>query len=181
MPRLTKSGAGTWVLAGSNSYTGDTNINGGTLRVLDATGSGTGAGNVNVNNAGILGGVGIIAPGSGKSVTVASGATLNPGTAAAPTGALKVNGPVILQNGGQFAAALGSNASQTSNSLDLSSGGSINFATGSKPSLSALASGFTNTGGPATYTLAATVSGNGGNILLDGSSLADQQVIGSYG
>src|SRR5205823_2978254 len=91
--------------------------NGGTLGA-----SGNGA----VNTTGTLGGTGIIAPGSGNAVTVASGGTVFPGTATAPTGALKVNGAVTLQSGGQFAAALGSNASQTSNSLDLSSGGSVN-------------------------------------------------------
>jgi len=35
---VTKAGAGTWTLSGSNSYTGDTTVNGGTL-VVDATGS----------------------------------------------------------------------------------------------------------------------------------------------
>lgn len=176
---LTKSGSGTWLLAGSNTYSGDTNINAGTLLVNNATGSGTGAGNVNVNNTGALGGTGIIAPGSGKSVTVASGGTISPGTAAAPTGVLKVNGLVTLQSGSQLAAALGSNATQTSNSLDLSTSGSVNFATGSKLGLSAISSGFTNTGGSA-YILATLGGGNGGNILLDGTSLADQQVIGTY-
>ena len=57
---LTKSGAGTATLTASNSYSGGTVINGGTLAVNNLTGSGTGSGSVSINNGGMLLGSGSI-------------------------------------------------------------------------------------------------------------------------
>jgi autotransporter-associated beta strand protein len=45
---LTKAGVGTWVLSGSNSYTGLTTISGGVLRITNNTALGTTAGGVTV-------------------------------------------------------------------------------------------------------------------------------------
>jgi autotransporter-associated beta strand protein len=56
---LAKSGAGTWVLTGANSYTKGTTISGGTLLINNTTDSGTGTGAVSVS-AGTLGGTGSI-------------------------------------------------------------------------------------------------------------------------
>jgi autotransporter-associated beta strand protein len=71
---MEKSGAGTLVLSGANTYTGGTTVTGGTLLVNNGTGSGTGTGNVTVNG-GTLGGSGTISGG----VTINSGGTLAPG------------------------------------------------------------------------------------------------------
>ena len=56
---LTKSGSGTLILATSNTYTGGTDVSGGTLLAENATGSATGTGAVTVGAA-TLGGTGFI-------------------------------------------------------------------------------------------------------------------------
>jgi autotransporter-associated beta strand protein len=56
-----KTGTGTLLLSGSNTYTGVTTVSQGTLFVNNTTGSGTGSGVVNVGVNGTLGGNGIIA------------------------------------------------------------------------------------------------------------------------
>ncbi len=71
---LTKTGVGSLVLAGANSYSGGTTVTAGTLLVNNTTGSGTGTGAVAVNG-GLLGGSGT----STGAVTVASGATISAG------------------------------------------------------------------------------------------------------
>ncbi len=92
---ITKSGTGTWTLAGANTQTGVTNVNAGTLNI---TGSISGSA-VTVNNTGTLGGIG-----STGALTVNSGGTVAPGQspgvlstgaatfAAGSTLAIEVNG-----------------------------------------------------------------------------------------
>ncbi len=77
---LTKSGSGTLVLNGTNSYTGPTLVNGGTLG-----GSGSIAGNVTVTGSG----------------------TIMGGMAGAP-GTLRIAGNLVLQEGSRLYAAAGS-------------------------------------------------------------------------
>ena len=72
---LIKQGSAILTLSGTNVYSGGTTINAGTLLVNNATGSGTGTGNVTVDSGATLGGNGTI---SGP-VTAAAGATLKPG------------------------------------------------------------------------------------------------------
>lgn len=68
---VAKTGAGTWVLTGNNTYTGATTISDGTLKV---NGSIAGSSSVTVTNTGTLQGAGTVA-----SVTLASGGTIAPG------------------------------------------------------------------------------------------------------
>ncbi len=75
-----KSGSGTVVLTGSNSFSGGTTVSGGTLLANNTAGSATGTGNVAVNSDGTLGGNGTITPGTGNTVSVNNGGTITAGT-----------------------------------------------------------------------------------------------------
>ena len=57
---ITKVGTGTWTLTGTNTYSGATTVNAGTLLVNNPNVSGTGSGAVTVAAAGTLGGNGIV-------------------------------------------------------------------------------------------------------------------------
>ncbi len=72
---LTKTGAGILTLTAASTYGGGTTINGGTLRVTNTGGSGTGTGPVSVLSGGALGGTGFIT----GAVTVSTGGSLAPG------------------------------------------------------------------------------------------------------
>ena len=73
---LTKAGAGTLTLSASNSYSGPTTVNAGTLRLANPPGSATGSGNVVINNGGT---VALIGDGSSAAplITVNAGGILN--------------------------------------------------------------------------------------------------------
>jgi fibronectin-binding autotransporter adhesin len=86
---ITKSGTGTWVLAGDNTYTGATTVDAGTLLVNGDQSAATGA--VAVNGTSTLGGAGTL----GGPVTVAAGANLAPG---ASVGTLAIGGGLNLSS-----------------------------------------------------------------------------------
>lgn len=118
---VVKSGAGTWVLKGTNTYTGATVISAGTLVVgMDGEGS-LGATAVSVENGGTLAGSGPIA----GTVSVQSGGTLSPGNSPG----LQVTGSQTWFEGGNYnwqihdatgLAGIGYDSYSITGSLDLS-------------------------------------------------------------
>ncbi|MER8373456.1 autotransporter-associated beta strand repeat-containing protein [Mesorhizobium sp. M1406] len=88
---VNKLGTGVTTLTGTNSYTGATNVNAGTLLVNGNQSSATGL--TSVASGATLGGTGII----GGGVTVADGGALNPGVGNA-AGILTINGSLALND-----------------------------------------------------------------------------------
>lgn len=93
---IVKSGLGTWVLAAANTYAGTTTVNGGTLRVTNTTGSGTGTGAVTINSGGRFEGSHTSTGNVAGAVTVNGGGTLAGGNSSTGTGTLILNGGVTF-------------------------------------------------------------------------------------
>jgi autotransporter-associated beta strand protein len=89
---VTKTTAGILTLAGTNTYTGATNVSAGTLFVTGTTGAGAVTVGTGAANTGTLGGTGTV----GGAVTVAAGGTVRGGTAATPTGSLTTAAGVTI-------------------------------------------------------------------------------------
>ena len=126
---LNKVGENTLILSTTNTYSGTTSISGGTLKVNNTTGSGTGSGTVVVNAGGKLSGSGII---SGP-VLVNSGGVLAPGNS---PGILTVNNQVTFLSGSSFnvdvnGLKVGEEYDQLTTTGPVRLAGSINFNIGS--------------------------------------------------
>jgi autotransporter-associated beta strand protein len=118
---IAKSGSGTWILSGANTYTGATTVSDGTLLVNNTTGSGTGSGNVSVTT-GTLGGGGAIT----GAVTIGNSAgsadaILAPGNS---IGAI-ATGNLAFNSDGSFACEL-SGSSATSDRANVTGTVTIN-------------------------------------------------------
>lgn len=94
---LEKKGTGNFILSGTNSYTGNTNVSGGTLSV---NGSIASSAVVFVNNGGTLGGNGTVA-----TTIVGNGGAIGPGNS---IGTLTVNGDVTFNNGSTYSVEVNS-------------------------------------------------------------------------
>ncbi|MBV9234342.1 MAG: autotransporter domain-containing protein, partial [Xanthobacteraceae bacterium] len=88
---LTKTGAGTLTLSGTNAYMGSTAINGGTLEV-DGTIANTSS--VAVNSGATLSGTGSV---NAPTVSIMGGGTLAPGNPSNPAGTLAITGNLAFQ------------------------------------------------------------------------------------
>lgn len=100
---LTKIGAGVQILSGANSYSAETDVNGGTLRVNNTAGSGAGSGPIVVNSGGTLGGNGSTgtAGAAATSITINSGGRIAAGPDANITGTLtNLSTSGVTLNGG---------------------------------------------------------------------------------
>ena len=150
---LTKQDSGTWLLSGSNSFSGATNINAGTLAVSNANGLGTSAGGT----------------------TVASGATLDLQNVAVTAESVALNGGTLKTSTGSSSlggdVALGNNSTVDVGGTQLTLSGVVS-GTGD---LSKSGNGTLTLGGANTYSGATTLSagtlqlGEGGSTGNPGS------------
>jgi autotransporter-associated beta strand protein len=140
---LTKSGTGTATLSGSNSYTGATIVNGGTLKVA-AAGSIAASSGVSVANTATLTG-----SGTTSAITLASGASLAPGDSG--IGTLNGTGDATWDGGATFKFDL-SNSGNTSDQLAL--GGALTKGAAGTYQFNFQNSGYWDGVSATTYTLA---------------------------
>jgi autotransporter-associated beta strand protein len=90
---IVKTGTGTWTLTGSNTYSGGTTVETGSLRIANSGGSATGSGAVRVQSNAVLSGTGIIA----GPVTVEPGGFLTPGPS--PGTFFTIDSSLVMETG----------------------------------------------------------------------------------
>ena len=105
-----KMGDGTFVLAGTNTYTGNTVVNAGTLEV---DGTIANSASVTVNAGAKLSGTGAVDP-PGLTV-ISSGGTLAPGNPTNPTGTLTITGNLAFQSGAIYLIQVTPSAASSTN------------------------------------------------------------------
>ena len=156
---LTKSGNGTFVMAGANTYTGLTTVSAGVLNIQNATATGTTAGGVTVTANAALEVQGGITVG-------AEALTLN-GTGISSGGALRSVGTGNLTNTWGGAITLGSTARINA---DASSTLSIGTITGATRSLSLGGLGNINVTGAITTTTGGVTDDGPGTVTFSGTN-----------
>lgn len=105
---LTKTGTGTLILSGTDTYTGNTTVAAGALQVNGSIGSGSGS-VINVESGARLEGSGTL----GGMVTVASGGTITGGTGTSSTstaGTLTLSGGLTMNSGSTLSAQISQTA-----------------------------------------------------------------------
>jgi fibronectin-binding autotransporter adhesin len=167
---ITKTGAGTMLLSGTNTYTGGTVVNEGKLLINGNNSSATGT--VTVNTGATLGGSGTI----GGDIVINAGGILSPGNS---IDTLNANGNVALAAGATLLIEINSLDGTAINSADqllLAAGKSITFEAGSNLQIVftdqmmdnlALSSVF-GTEGDYSSLANATITGNGQLYQFDG-------------
>jgi len=98
---LVKNGAGTLILTGANTYSGDTVVNAGALFVNGDQTAATGL--TSVGSGATLGGTGVI----GGNVSIADGATLDPGSVDGLPGLLTIHGNLSLASNATLSMQFG--------------------------------------------------------------------------
>jgi len=121
---LNKIGSGTLTLNGASTYTGGTTVSGGTLRVNNATGSGTGTGSLIVESGATLAGTGIV----GSPTTLDEGSFLAPGNGA---GTLTFSSALDLSETSTMQFELGTSSDLVVVNGELSVAGTLQVAPGS--------------------------------------------------
>ncbi len=129
---LEKTGTGTQILSGANTYGGGTTVSQGALLVANASGSGVGTGAVAVKSNATFGGTGIVALASDKTLTVETGGTLLGGDGKSVNGILTIANDVTFQTDSKIRLGLGaggahSSIARTSGTWSFASGQSLFF------------------------------------------------------
>lgn len=127
---IVKAGAGLLMLSATNTYSGGTTVNAGSLIVTNTSGSATGTGAVTTSAGTILGGSGIIAPTGTNGVGI--GGSVAPGVSGTNSGVgtltfTPVDGNVAFQNGSSVAFELQADGSNDKIVFSASGSGVLDF------------------------------------------------------
>lgn len=159
---LAKSGTGTMILSGNNTYSGATNVNTGTLTV-NATNSGTGqvsvASGATLNGSGSVAGAVLVSGALAGTLAVNNDLTIN--AAGTMSGSHSISGNIILNN---------SAYSQVVSDLTLAANKTLSGSGGTSGALTATASNSTvapGNSGVGTLTLGSFASATGAHLAMD--------------
>lgn len=162
---LTKQGLGTLLLSGTTSYSGNTEINAGDVRVSGTLGA---ASAVNINSGGTLSGTGSAA----GSILLGNGGTLAPGSGAIGT---LSTGALTTSNGGTLAIEFNTNL-VTTDSVLVSGNLNLSLGNGTLLSLADLGSNVPISLGTSLTLIDYSGAWNGGLLTYSSNILQDDEV-----